>query len=229
MIESDDRMTAAEIRRMYREAKDKPYQITILAEMNVCSRSDIKRIIDGETDELPPLKSDGKRGYTKPAKPTAPRVPASDDVKREIIRLNNEGCLGKDIAKAVGRSASFVSSTLKQYAEGKMIFAEEKTEQEREQLVAEITDKLEPSSVEVRSVEASAPTAATETEETASGFLLPEDATVSDIANALVSMLIGEFSDYIIEIKATDVFYNVRVTDITSGEEITHKKRRADL
>ena len=222
-----ERMSAAEIRRNYNQAKDKPKQISILADMNCCKRADIKKIIDGETDELPPLKDN--RGYTKRTKPSAARVAASDEVKREIIRLNKEGWFGKDIAKAVGRSPSFVSTTLKQYAEGKMIFAEEQTAEEREQLTAEISDKLRKAPIEVIPCEAAARVEELVATESETVHTLPEGATALDIADALMRMLEEEFASYIVEIKAGKEYYHVRVTDKESGNEVQYQKRRTDL
>lgn len=123
-----ERMSAAEIRRNYNEAKDKPYQITILADMNCCDHSAIKKIINGETDELPPLENK-RKGYRF--------THCADNVKKEIVNLHKQGVPGKEIARRVSRSAATVSTTIKAYKEGKMVFAEEQTAEEREQLTLE--------------------------------------------------------------------------------------------
>lgn len=51
-----ERMTPGEIRRNYEAAKDKQAQIVILAEMNLCSKKDIERIVFDGAESLPPIK-----------------------------------------------------------------------------------------------------------------------------------------------------------------------------
>lgn len=222
-----DRMTAAEIRRNYNEAKDKPKQIGILADMNDCKRSDIKKILDGTTDELPPLNT--KRSYTKPKNPPVRKGAVTNDTRKEIIRLHEQGISGKEIAEKVSCSASFVSTTIKAYKEGNMIFAEEKTAEEREQLAAEITDKLREAPIEVIPREAATRVEELVAMESETVHTLPEGATALDIAEALMNMLREEFANHIIEIRASEKYYCVRVTEKDSGNEINYKKRRSDV
>jgi uncharacterized protein (DUF433 family) len=59
--ENIERMTAAEIRQNYAEAKDPEAQIQILADLNLCKKRDIRNILEGKTDELPPPTGQGRR------------------------------------------------------------------------------------------------------------------------------------------------------------------------
>ncbi len=221
-----ERMTAAEIRRNYNEAKDKPKQITILADMNCCDRSDIKKIINGETDELPPLKD--KRSYTKRSKPKGCGKHLTDEQKKEAVRLCNGGHSRRAVAEMFGCSEQTISNVINKNKEkNKMIFAEEQTKQEREQLTAEITDKLKGVPIEAVPLEAAVRVEELQPMEAETTSQLPEGTTVSAIACALMDMLDEEFAGYIVEIRATEAFYTVRVTDTATGEEIAHKKRRA--
>lgn len=151
---SDNRMSAEEIRRMYKEAKDKPRQITILAEINLCKRSDIKRIIDEETDELPPVSKKMQYQHQKREEPDKIRCsnPATPlEVKLDIIRLHLNGNLGKDIAKATGVSQATVSKVIGEYKDGKLKFTEDElqadiqtnTEEEKDVIFAEDLDPVE--------------------------------------------------------------------------------------
>lgn len=59
--ETIERMTAAEIRQSFAEAKNPDAQVKILAELNLCKKQDIIDIIEGKTDELPPPAGKRKR------------------------------------------------------------------------------------------------------------------------------------------------------------------------
>lgn len=59
--ETIERMTAAEIRQSFAEAKNPDAQVKILAELNLCKKQDIIDIIEGKTDELPPPSGKGRR------------------------------------------------------------------------------------------------------------------------------------------------------------------------
>ncbi len=223
-----ERMSAAEIRRNYNEAKDKPYQITILADMNCCKRSDIKKIIDGETDELPPLKE--KRSYTKRIKPKGCGKHLTEEQKKEAVRLCNGGHSRKAVAEMFGCSEQTISNAInKTKEENKVIFAEEQTEQEREQLTAEISDKLRAAPIEVIPREAAARVEELVAMESETAHTLPEGATALDVADVLMQLLEEELAGYIVEIKAGKEYYHVRVTDKESGNEVQYQKRRTDL
>ncbi len=134
-----ERMSAEEIRRNYREAKHESQQIGILADLNACKREDIKQIISGATDELPPVGKQHPRNKSS-------SYYLTDEVRQTIINMYLDGMTYACIAAATGRSYPTVCRTIKKYREESedknMIFAEEQTEQEREQLTAEIEDKL---------------------------------------------------------------------------------------
>lgn len=150
-----ERMTADEIRRNYNEAKDKPQQITILANLNICSRADIKRILNGKTDELPPVdEKKSKRAYNgleirspksndaipkmKPHPKQRYRRLTADE-KAEVLRLYESGWRQQDIADHFGCSKKAIEYTLKKFREEKkMIFAEDLDNAEREKLTEEV-------------------------------------------------------------------------------------------
>lgn len=125
----DNRMTADEIRIMYRDAKNKKKQICILAEINDCKPADIRAIINKETDELPPMVA-AKR-WTR----------VTEDDKAEILRLHGTGLSESAIASRTGRSWEVVSNIIK---EAEMTFTEEQTPKQNEKLLQEITAKISP-------------------------------------------------------------------------------------
>lgn len=122
-----DRMTAAEIRKMYRDAKNKKKQLCILAELNGCKPADIRAIINGETDELPPLKATKKYSHL------------TEEDKQKILQLYREGISKSEIGRRTGRSESSITKTIK---EAEMTFTEEQTPEQNEQLLQEITEKI---------------------------------------------------------------------------------------
>lgn len=200
-----ERMSAEEIRRNYREAKYKSKQLTILADMNFCKRADIKRIVTGEADELPPVRQGrGRQGQR-----------LTEEERQEIIRLHLDGTPQSHIAAIVGRGDNTVGKIIRKYTEEKerenMVFAEEQTEQEREQLTAEIESQLEEQPSAVEEVDEPAPEP-------------KKDAAT--VASALMDLLNEELRDYIVEIRAKADSYTVRVLS-DYGEEIIHTKRRA--
>lgn len=203
-----ERMSAEEIRKNYREAKHKSQQIGILADLNACKREDIKQIISGATDELPPV---GKR---RPQNKSSYYL--TDEVRQTIINMYLDGMTNARIAAATGRSYPTVCRTIKKYREESedknMIFAEEQTEQEREQLTAEIEDKLN----------AAQPS---ENEEEAVGKPVFEVADAPQIAAALMDLLLNDLRNFAVEIRIKDGSYIVRVA--SAEEEIIHTKRRA--
>lgn len=166
-------MSAEEIRREYAEAKDKTYQLQVLADMNFCSVNAIKRIISGETDTIEPP-ADRRGGGNK----------LTDEEQREIIRLHLDGMAGKEIAEKTGRSATTVCVVLKAYKNGAI--------------------EYEPSRSEISSI----PMA---------------DLTAAEIADKLMTLLMNDLSGYIVEIKASEEDYTVRV--YSEDEEVVHRKR----
>lgn len=92
---SNDRMTAEEIRTMYRDAKNKKKQLLILAELNLCKPADIRAIINGETDELPPMKK-----KAVPRKSPS-RFQVTDEEKARILELHQQGKTPAEIAEKI--------------------------------------------------------------------------------------------------------------------------------
>lgn len=202
-----ERMSAEEIRRNYREAKRKSQQISILADLNACKRADIKRIISGETDELPPISKQRPRNKGS-------GFPLTDEERQAIINMYLDGANYTRIAAETGRSYDAVSKAVKKYKESEgenMIFAEEQTAQKREQLTAEIEDKLnEQSSAD---------------EEPAEKSVALGTMDAPEIAAALMDLLLSDLQNFAVEIRIKDGSYIVRVA--SAEEEIIHTKRRA--
>ncbi len=121
-----DRMTASEIRVMYRDAKNKKKQLLILADINMCKPADIRAIINGETDRLPPKIT---KNYSY----------LTEEDKQEILRLYREGISKSEIGRRTGRSEFSITKTIK---EAEMTFTEEQTPEQNEQLLQEITEKI---------------------------------------------------------------------------------------
>lgn len=74
-------MTEGEIRRSYKEAREKKKQIRILAELNACSVAEIQAILDGRKPERPsakrgpkPKAARVKKAETKEVPETAPAI-----------------------------------------------------------------------------------------------------------------------------------------------------------
>lgn len=203
-----ERMSAEEIRRNYREAKRKSQQIGILADLNACKRADIKRIISGEADELPPV------GKQRPQNKGSGHH-LTDEERQAIINMSLDGMTYARIAAETGRSYNAVSKAVKKYKESEgenMIFAEEQTAQEREQLTAEIEDKL-------NSVQSSVDAEPAEKSVALGAMGAPE------IAAALMEALLNDLRDFDVEARIKDGNYIVRVA--SAEEEILHTKRRA--
>lgn len=136
---SDDRMTVEEIRRMYKEAKDQNAQIGILADINLCKPDIIRKIINGELDELPPLKVKGK---VKSKYSRGKNNPVTEQEKEVIFSMYRARNSAIDIANVLMRSVTTIKSYIKKYREENeevenVIFAEELTHEEREKLTEE--------------------------------------------------------------------------------------------
>ncbi len=207
-MNADIRMTANEIRRNYNEAKDKPKQITILADMNMCKRSDIKQIIDGLTDELPSLetKKKAKKQYIPSTHRQGQRL--SDKEKDTILRMHKNGKSNTRIADTIGRAEEtvrkFINRTQGKKEAENVIFAEEFAPAERDKLTEEVTET---------------------TANVTTPLMAPlADLGAPEIAGAIMDCLMHDFAGYIIEIKATADTYTVRVKG--DAEEIVHTKRR---
>lgn len=203
-----ERMSAEEIRRNYREAKHKSQQIGILADLNACKRADIKQIISGATDVLPLVSKQ------RPQNKGSGR-PLTDEERQAIINMYLDGANYTRIAAATGRCYEAVRKVVKKYKESEdknMIFAEEQTAQEREQLTAEIEDKL-------NSAQSSAD------EEPAEKSVALGTMGAPEIAAALMDLLLNDLRNFAVEIRIKDGSYIVRVA--SAKEEIIHTKRRA--
>lgn len=201
---TDERMTAEEIRVMYREAKDQDAQIGILADINLCKRMDIIRIINGETDELPPITEKYHHIRKGRGKNYVPPNALTDKEKQEIIRLHLEGLQGKDIADKLGRSPSAVSKTILSYKEGVMTFTEEQTPEQNEKLLQEITEKISPKSDTAPVV----------------------GVGVAEIAGALMDFITDNLHGCIVEVRAKDDGYIVHVTSDTDDIVLTRRTDR---
>ncbi len=99
-------MTAAEIVADYRQAKDPKKQISVLAELNLCSKSEIADIIEQETGTHIDRRGIGKREpvETTEKEPKAAIKPNSDhEAVHNTITLNPEEAeqLAKFLADAL--------------------------------------------------------------------------------------------------------------------------------
>ena len=105
---SNDRMTAEEIRRDYREAKNPQKQLLILAECNLCKPADIRAIINGETDELPPPKKAINYSHV------------TQQDKDEIMKLHRSGLSKSAISARTERGWHTVDKIIKEAEEDKL-------------------------------------------------------------------------------------------------------------
>lgn len=202
--EETERMSAEEIRRSHREAKNKSKQLGILADLNVCRRADIERIVSGETEELPPAKPvrHGRGSHL------------TEQDKQRVVELYLKKLPKNRIAYETGCSMSTVSRIIRKYREGKernnMVFAEELTAQERERLTTEIESQLkEPLTAE----KADRPA--------------PDGMAITGIARGLMSLLTNDLRDFTVGIRATPKKYSLSIVNAV-GEELTLTKNRED-
>lgn len=97
-----ERMTPGEIRRNYEDAKDKQAQIVILAELNLCSKKDIERIVFDGADHLPPLKR--------------PYCHTDPETRKKIAKEYMAGGVTKQaLAEKYGVSVVSVTNYIKKY------------------------------------------------------------------------------------------------------------------
>lgn len=98
------RMTAAEIRESFRLAKNPDEQVKILAELNLCKKQDIYNILEGATDELPPVKTGRRRDphtyYISTAK------------RKEIIERHAAGETVEELAAAYSATVELIQQIL---------------------------------------------------------------------------------------------------------------------
>ena len=103
-------MTAEEIRRSYKEAKNPEQQIRILADLNLCRKEDIEAIISGERDDILLTRKKAKESDALPRKRMK---------EEEMKQLAREYADGKTSQKALalkyGVSESRVYQILKKY------------------------------------------------------------------------------------------------------------------
>jgi len=203
----DDRMTTEEIRIMYRDAKNKKKQLCILAEINLCKPADIRAIINGETDELPPVTDNHHRTRTRCLKKRGLSNALADKEKQDIISLYLEGMRNKDIADKLGRSQSVVSRIINNYKEGAMTFTEEQTPEQNEKLLQEITEKIaDKPQPEIPSI----PT---------------KNVGVVEIAGGLLDYITHDLQDHIVEIRRGKDCYTVRVENEAEGVVLTRRHK----
>lgn len=100
-----ERMTAAEIRESYAAAKYPEEQIKILAELNLCKKQDIRDIIEGKTDELPPPA--GKRKRRDPH-----TYYISTAKRKEIIERHAAGETVEELAAAYSATVELIQQIL---------------------------------------------------------------------------------------------------------------------
>ena len=102
--ETIERMTAAEIRESFRLAKNPDEQVKILAELNLCKKQDIYNILEGTTDELPPVKTGRRRDphtyYVNTAK------------QKEIIERHAAGETVEELAAAYSATVELIEKII---------------------------------------------------------------------------------------------------------------------
>lgn len=114
-------MTPEEIVREYRTAKHKTEQIKILADLNVCSRGEIARILDEAGEKI------DKRFLSKrlPAAPVSdpepPLPPPPAELTLEVLRMIIEGVRGDALLTINGRSPAGVRLQAEFDATGKAL------------------------------------------------------------------------------------------------------------
>lgn len=117
-------MTPEEIVREYRTAKHKTEQIKILADLNVCSRGEIARILDEAGEKI------DKRFLSKrlPALPTEtvsapepPSPPPPAELTLETLWMITEGVRGDALLTINGRSPQSVRLQADFAADGKAL------------------------------------------------------------------------------------------------------------
>lgn len=103
-------MTAEEIRRSYKEAKNPREQIRILAELNLCSTEDIEAIILGERDDIPLSDEKAKRAEALPLK----RL--TKEMQRQIAREYAAGkTTYRELSDKYGVTENRIGQILKKY------------------------------------------------------------------------------------------------------------------
>ena len=95
-------MDATEIVNSYKYAKNKNAQIGILAELNACSKEQIINILaeQGAVPGLPAIKS---------SSPKPPRMTWTGELRRELVRLAEEGLTDEQIGERLGCSSKAVA------------------------------------------------------------------------------------------------------------------------
>lgn len=80
-------MSNEEIARSYREAKDKWEQIGILADLNLCSKAEIRKIIQETNTELEPEKKSnrGRKSLNKLVKDLKAEQEKSEAVREQVM------------------------------------------------------------------------------------------------------------------------------------------------
>lgn len=192
-----ERMSDDEIRRNYRLAKDKRKQIGILADLNCCSKNKIIEILGLENSKVK-----GKWG--------GKQYPLSDEERKNIIRMHCEGLEVKEISEICGRSISAVRKITRRYdEEGGMVFTEEQTPEQNEELLRELTALTSEKSDDSESNNGSG-----------------NKQTASAIASGIMDLLFSDFRDYVVEIKASVDGYTVHV--VSDSEEVLIKRRTSN-
>jgi len=100
-----ERMTAAEIRESYATAKYPEEQLQILAELNLCKKQDIRDIIEGKTDELPPPA--GKRKRRDPH-----TYYVSTAKQKEILERHAAGETPEELAAAYSATVELIEKII---------------------------------------------------------------------------------------------------------------------
>lgn len=80
-------MTPAAIVRDYNEAKDKKVQIGILADMNLCEKEEIEKILSENGCELPPKATPKKKPPDKAKEPEAHKKAQTAGVGKEPYQV----------------------------------------------------------------------------------------------------------------------------------------------
>ncbi len=106
-------MSEHEIIQMYKEAADKNAQIEILADLNVCSKQEILKVLE-EAGAISGVKA-GKKGRAKEMKPRKERVFWSEEMKEEARQLLREEWTVLQTAEKMGLDFGQVQNAVTRY------------------------------------------------------------------------------------------------------------------
>ena len=100
-------MTAKDICEMYDNASDKKKTIGILADMNECTRQDIKELLTGNGYEIPPEQKRGRKPHTEKTTVTIPE----SVISACFVRLDQLENLIKDAEREYRELTNFIKES----------------------------------------------------------------------------------------------------------------------